>query len=193
MTFPESRPSRESVLESFAVESETGRATLERYLRDYPEFADDLIDLSLEIGRGIDERLEALDATDVSLIDGAWARYASASRRSVVLDPFASLAPDVSRKIADSLGLPRQVLTAFRERRVAFATVPRRFLVKLAGALTCSLAQLESSLGQFPVPVARSYKSDVKPGAIEQVTFERVLIDAGVSEARRAELLAESP
>ena len=50
------RPSRESVLDAFAVESEPGRSTLERYLRLYPEYAGELIDLSRELSREVSQR-----------------------------------------------------------------------------------------------------------------------------------------
>jgi hypothetical protein len=37
----------------------------------------------------------------------------------------------------------------------------------------------------------RSHKSDAPPGSTKQVTFEQVLIDAGVSATDRARLLAD--
>ena len=45
----DSRPSREDVLYAFAVEPTSGRETLERYLRDYPEYTTELIDLSYDL------------------------------------------------------------------------------------------------------------------------------------------------
>jgi len=38
--------------------------------------------------------------------------------------------------------------------------------------------------------LARSYKADVKPSAGAAISFEQLLIDAGVPESRLAELLA---
>lgn len=40
---------REAILDAFALEPSHDRITLERYLRQYPEFAEDLIDLSSEL------------------------------------------------------------------------------------------------------------------------------------------------
>jgi hypothetical protein len=62
----------------------------------------------------------------------------------------------------------------------------------LAQAMRSSVAQLESSWGTAHLVVARSYKADRKPAAGEQVTFEQVLIDAGVPAEKRARLLAEA-
>jgi hypothetical protein len=62
----------------------------------------------------------------------------------------------------------------------------------LAEAMRSSVAQLESSWGSAQLAGARSYKADSKPVVGEQVTFEQVLIDAGVPAERRARLLAKA-
>ena len=51
---------------------------------------------------------------------------------------------------------------------------------------------MEASRGPGKLPAARSYKADAKPTAGEQVTFEQVLIDAGIPADKRARLLAET-
>jgi len=51
MSAADERPSLESVLDAFAVESEPDRLTLERYLRLFPEYANELIELSCELSR----------------------------------------------------------------------------------------------------------------------------------------------
>jgi hypothetical protein len=184
------RPSRESVLDAFAVESEPGRRTLERYLRLYPEYAAELVDLSREFNRATSGDFAPLAAADQALIDAAWSQHANAMPAATA-DPFAALTVDDWRAVAQILDVPRQVVTALRERRVSLASIPRRFLRRLAEAMRSSIAQLESSWGSDQLAAARSYKADGKPTVGQQVTFERVLIDAGVSAERRAQLLAE--
>ena len=88
--------------------------------------------------------------------------------------------------------MPRQVVTALRERRVSLVSIPRRFLQRFAEAAKSSVAQLEASWGSGQLAGARSYKAAGKPAAGEQVTFEQVLIDAGVPAEKRARLLAEA-
>ncbi len=83
-------------------------------------------------------------------------------------------------------------MTALRERRVSLVSIPRRFVAMLAEAMRSSVAQLESSWSPAPLLVARSYKAENKPTAGEQVTFEQVLIDAGVPAEKRARLLADA-
>lgn len=185
------RPSREAVLDAFAVESEPGRSTLERYLRLYPEYAGDLIDLSRELSHEAYEDATPLSAADRALIDAAWSQHANAMPAAAA-DPFATLTVDDWRAVAQRLDVPRQVVTALRERRVSLVSIPRRFLAMLAEAMHSSVAQLELSWGAAHLVVARSYKANSKPAAGKQVTFEQVLIDAGVPAEKRAQLLAEA-
>lgn len=185
------RPSRESVLDAFAVESEPGRLTLESYLRLYPEYAGELIDLSRELSREACEDATPLSAADQALINAAWLQHAKAIPAAAT-DPFAALTVNDWRAVAQVLDVPRQVVTALRERRVSLVSIPRRFLVMLAEAMRSSVAQLESSWEPAPLLGARSYKADSKPAVGEQVAFEQVLIDAGVPAEKRARLLAEA-
>ena len=43
------RPSCDDVLEAFGCEPETGKATLEKYLRDFPEYAEAILDNTLSL------------------------------------------------------------------------------------------------------------------------------------------------
>lgn len=185
------RPSRESVLDAFAVESEPGRSTLERYLRLYPEYAGELIDLSRELSRETYEDASPLTAADQALIDAAWSQHAKAMPGPAA-DPFAALTVDDWRGVARGLDVPRQVVTALRERRVAFMSIPRLFLRRFAEAVRTSVDELEAFWGPAQLVGARSFKADGKPTAGDQVTFEQVLIDAGVPAEKRAQLLAQA-
>jgi hypothetical protein len=164
---------------------------LERYLRLYPEYAGELVDLSRELSREVCNDTATLSAADQALIDGAWTQHAAAMPAATV-DPFASLTVDDWRAVARRLDVPRQVVTALRERRVSRASIPRRFFGRLAEAVSSSVAQLELSWGPAQLAAARSYKADGKPTVGEQVTLEQVLIDADVPAEKRARLLAEA-
>jgi len=190
VSLPGGRPTREAVLDAFAVESEPGRVTLERYLRLYPEYAEDLVDLSRGLSRAVLEDDDTpLSGAEQALIDAAWRRHIATQPAA---DPFAALTVDDWRTVAQRLDVPRQVVTALRERRVSLGSIPRRFLEKLAEAVNSSIAELESSWG-LPQPAsARSYKANSKPDASNQVTLEQVLTEAGVSPEKRALLLADT-
>lgn len=190
MSPPMHRPSRDEVLDAFAVEDVPGRPTLERYLVLYPEYAGELVDLARALDHEVYDDTGPLSAGDQALINSAWAWHAAATSSSAA-DPFARLTSAQWRDVAQRLDVPRQVMTAFRERRVLLASIPGIFLARLAAALNASVEQIRSAWEIAQPALARSYKSDGKPAVSEPVTFERVLIEAGVPDDKRARLLAE--
>ena len=183
------QPSKEDVLDAFAVERDWGRETLERYLRAYPQFAAELIDLSRELAREIPDSDTTLSTADQAIIDTAWQHHA----KPAAADPLARLSTQELRNVAKRLDVPRQVITAFRERRVILSTVPRSFLACFAEAVNSSIELLVETLSsQSSSGLARSYKADGKPGGEEAVSFERVLTDAGVPDERRVRLMSDA-
>jgi hypothetical protein len=163
--------SLDQVLESFAMEHDADGQALRRYLQEYPEYAPQLVDLSQEIFR-FDIRIQSAPT-------------------KAVTDLFADLSVPKLREVAQTLDVPRQVITAFRERAVIVASIPMRFLTKLAGLLGSSVQDLQDSLSLPPQAQARSYKADGKPSEAARVTFEQLLRDAGQSDEQIELLLAD--
>ena len=193
MTAAKDGPSLEDVLGAFGDESSPDRTTLERYLRRYPQFAAALIDLSRELNRSPSLETASDRPDDESRIEAAWSRHAAA-RPGGIDDPFASLSLTRLQNLAKTLDVPRQVITAFRDRKVIVASVPRRWLRRLADEISSSLERLVHNLSaptDDTSALARSYKADNKPSGGGLVSFERILVDAGVPDDKRAELLAE--
>jgi hypothetical protein len=185
-------PALDDVLDAFAMERSPDRTTLERYLRRYPQFADALIDLSRELHRALPSDVESRGAEDEAIMDAAWRRYLEAGAQTQT-GPFAALSADEQRALAKTLDVPRQVITAFHDGKVIWASVPSRFLARLAEALGRSVDSLQPTPAAPPgLAAARSHKADVKPSASEPVTFERILMDAGVPDEKRARLLSDS-
>jgi len=81
--------SAEDVLFAFSVEPRHDRQTLERYLKSYPQFADDLLDLSHELR--ISASLGPVDvfAEDEAGFQAAWQQYAAVAPQGA---PSASVA-----------------------------------------------------------------------------------------------------
>ncbi|MBL9187491.1 MAG: hypothetical protein JNK23_08450 [Opitutaceae bacterium] len=188
---PEPVPSLQDVLEAYALELENDNATLERYIRAYPQYAPDLVEVSRELERPMDVSTAPLDAEDRTLVQNAWVQL-NAIADSNATNSLLTLEPAKMRSIASSLGIPRQILSAFREGRVIVESIPRLFLEHLAEALGTPYEALRSSLARAPnlVP-SRSYKADEKPITPQQVSFEQLLIDACVPPDKRAALLAK--
>jgi hypothetical protein len=84
------------------------------------------VDLSRELSR--DDT--ALSTVDQGLIDAAWSQHAAAVPAPTA-DLFAALTVEDWRSVAQRLDVPRQVVTALRERRVSFFSISRRFLIKV--------------------------------------------------------------
>lgn len=184
-------PTLEAVLDAFAMEADYGKETLAKYLERYPQFAIDIVDLSRQLERPVVVDTSPPSARVVNFVDTAW-RVHVAARPATANDPLSSLDLAKNRELARMLDLPRQVITAFTERRVQVASVPKRFLSQLAGHIGSSVDSLVAAMSLQPTAQPmRSYSSDEKPVAPEQVTFEQLLIDANVSAERRAALLAE--
>lgn len=182
-------PPLEDVLDAFSVEPDLGKETLERYLQEYPQYAEEIVDLSFELSKPVNRDDSPWTADELAEIEGAWQQHGKGMAQ--VANPFEGLAVDKLRQIATGLDVPRAVLAAFRERQVIISSVPNKFLGKLAAALGQPIdAFMAFAQSVAPTPVARSYKSDTKPHAAEQVTFEQLLIQSQVPETKRHELLS---
>jgi len=187
----EKRPSMEDVMEAFACEPDTGRATLERYLRDFPEYGEAIVDFATEISREVVIRNEPLSERELTMIQTGWRKHVEAAPKAVS-DPFVVLSHVELANVARLLQVPRQVLTAFRDRTIVIASIPKRFAASLAAEIRCDVESLMAYLAIPPtLSIARSRKSDTKPKIAERKTFEQVLTDAGVAAEDRKKLTAD--
>lgn len=182
------RPSIDDVLEAFASEPDTGRPTLERYLRDFPEYVEAIVDFATEISREVVIRKEPLSERESTMIQAGWRKHVDAAPKAVA-DPFVVLSHVELADVAKFLGVPRQVLTAFRDRTIVAASIPKRFGERLAAEIRSDFETLMAYLANPPIlSVARSRKSDTKPKIADCKTFEQILTDAGVSAEDRKKL-----
>jgi hypothetical protein len=178
------------VLSAFAVEPNHDRSTLERYLREFPQYAIEIASLSNEISRPPANDRKLTDK-EKSIIDAAWRQYSNSSS-TVPSNIFTSLSVPQLRATARALELPLQVMVAFREQRVKVASIPKRFLGRLAAAMNSTIDEINMALNT-PLQLAsvRSHKSEEKPVAAAPATFEQLLIEAQVAPEKVAELMAE--
>ena len=94
-----SQISVEEVLEAFSLEADAGPETLQRYLREYPQFSNELIDLSSEIFQfSLVEEGELLD-TDRARMESALAQFRSVASRAAQA-ALERLAPEKQRELA---------------------------------------------------------------------------------------------
>lgn len=183
----------EDVLDQFMMEDEHDADTLERYVREHPQFAVQLIDLSRLIASPDAHDDSPLSAIDQSRIDAAWITHSAARPTTAANDdPFATLTGARGKAMSVTLGVPRQVITCFRERRIDPSTVPAPILRHFVEEFELPMAHVIAAMRPSAhASTGRSYKAGGKPGTDGQIGFEQVLIDAGVSDADRARLLAD--
>lgn len=187
-----SEPDRTEVLEEFALEAEHDPQALERYIERYPNLANDLVDLARELMRPIPTNPKPLSRSEEEIIETYWQNYSTGT--PIPSSPLEKGAKPVLRgravqdvrDIAGKLGLPRQVIAALREGRVIFATIPERFLEMLATAAGSTVAAAREELNiSRPLASAGSFKADKKLSQPTQVSFEQILIEAGVDDTTR--------
>lgn len=184
-------PTLDDVLESFLLDS-AEPAAVRRYLTAYPDHALDLLDLLHQLQLSPVDDIGALGPIEQAAVERAltkvgdvWPVAAPGER-----DVFALLGRAAYAELARTLDVPLQVIAAVRNRRAIPSTIPSGFLRRMATALNGSVDDLLFSIGA-PRAATSSYKSVDRPTLQEPVPFERILIDARVSDERRLAILAD--
>ena len=170
--------SEEEVLLAFSVEPTHDRETLERYLTEYPEHARALVACSIELMVDATRSVETV-ATSDNAVDRAWQRFQSVVSQPEevsVLNPFATLNPAAFKSLAKKLGINNLLLIRVRDRAIIAATIPRRFVQRLASELGATTDAVMDYLRSPPAMVSgHSFRSTVKPAVTEQISFEKAV------------------
>lgn len=178
---------REDVLYAFAVEPNRNRETLERYLKDYPQFSDELIDLSAELR--LQESCPAASVKPVAdpTCESAWATFTSvAANASALINPFADFRGQAFVALCNSLRLPRSIVVALRDRLVEPASIPASLVKAISDLSNASTGAVQRYFAQPPTTLATmEFKANQKPVEIERTTFEKLLESTDLTENQR--------
>jgi hypothetical protein len=185
----------ESVLLAFSMEPSHGQETLERYIREYPQHATALIDCSIDLRPELPA--EDVPATMVpdSAVDKAWQRFEQAVQQSAAepANPFAKLNTSGFKAIARSLDVSNLFLMRVRDRAINAATIPARFVEKLASELGATAQAVIAYLQGPPGMVSgHAFRSSVKPSVGEQITFDVAVVTSQLTPEQQATLKALS-
>jgi hypothetical protein len=183
--------SSEDILFAYSVEPCHDQQTLESYLRQYPDLAQELIDLSHEL-----RLAETLGPSDVGLEPDAawqeaWQQYFACEPNTAdtSIDPFAQFKGQEFAFLADSLAVPRSFLIALRDRLVDPTSIPLRFLLRFSEFTGASIDGLRRYFARPPaLSGALSFKADNKPHAQDQVTFEALVRSTNLTDEQREAL-----
>ncbi|MDU0364522.1 hypothetical protein RWK44_29485 [Rhizobium sp. 25PS6] len=176
----------EEILSAFAVEPAPTKATLDLYLKQYPELASELIDLSLELEMS-DPTVEDVIDTDSPIVNAAWAAFVGGA---VPDEPIT--AASFTREVANGMGLKLAALMGLRDRKVEVESLPNSFSARLSKALATPVPRLMEYLaGPQGMPVGASFKSDTKPEQKPKISIKQLLAECGHTPEQISELLRE--
>ena len=184
---------KEAILYAFTLEAADSKGVLERYLKKYPELAEDLVDLASELRLG-----EVLETSSTNPIpdpggEAAWKEFLACKPEAApaaVQNPFARLKGEAFVKLAEALNVPRSFLTAFRDGLVVATSIPEKFIRRFAKAASESIESVRYCFSN-PQPIALEFKSDGKPARQGQKTFRELVESTEMTEEQRQLLLGD--
>ena len=193
-----SDPIKDEVLYAFSVETNRDAKTLGEYLKNYPEYRDELINLSIEL---LFEPAQADMTIDGKFSEGvtqAWEKFQSTlsstdhilrSESACIENPLATLDKKSFRDLAASLGLSRVFLTRLRDQTITFSSIPVRFIEAVADAVNVSVDTMMAALDRpATISSAQSFKADGKPTAPEPISFDEAIETSNLSEEQKSVL-----
>ncbi len=193
--------SLEDILYALSAEPNQDEATVHRYLAEYPQHAEDLLDVLHEM-----QFTAALTSVETELAadtkaQEAWELFDNskpASSASAVEAFSEKLRGQAIIALAKAMNVPRSIIVAIRDRLVSPASIPNPFVARLA---TATKSDKQSVLDYLALPpqltVATQFKSDEKPEQQGQVTYEELIekteMDEDIRQALLEELRADGP
>lgn len=186
---------KDAVLDAFAAESVHDRKTLERYVRDYPELAEELIDLASELRVGTEFADTEEGIINDPKLNTAWENFLAAGPKPATtasLDPFAQFKGAAFATLAGKLDIPRSILSAVRDRLVVPSSVPGGFVRRFSEATGTTVEAVKAYLAQeSQAPLGLAFKSDQKPSQQGRASFRQLVESTEMSESQRLLLLRE--
>lgn len=183
----------EEVLLAFAVESVHDRETLERYLKEFPEHASALVDCSIAFFVEVSPSGEVALNSEVA-VEHAWQQFQANVEQpddAAPINPFAQLSPTAFKSLAARLDISKLMLARLRDRAIDAATIPRRFVNAMSNELGTNAEAFMAYLRLPPAMVSsHSFRSAVKPGVAEPMSFETAVETSHLTPAQQAALKA---
>lgn len=195
MNTENSRLDEEEVLLAFSVEPQHDRLTLEHYLNQYPEHARALVDCSIELMMDASHSGEEVQVSSDQVVDQAWQQFQAAmgpaQGTAAVANPFAQLQPTAFKSMARKLDISNLFLIRVRERAIDAATIPLRFVQKLATELGATADAVSDYLRSPPtVSSTLNFRSNVKPEVASQIPFDQAVETSQLTPAQKEALRA---
>lgn len=182
------KPSAEEVILAFAVEPIHDRKTLERYLSEYPEYSEALVDYSIELTLDGTRSDNVVESTENG-VEHAWRRFheiISVDNDAPLINPFAKLNPTAFKSLAKRLDITNLLLVRLRDRAIEPMTIPMRFVQKLADELEVTVDAVLAFLNGSPSMISNhSFRSSAKPMVTNQITFQKAIETSQLTESQK--------
>lgn len=191
MSAIDSDTKREDILLAFSVEPSHDKATVERYLALYPQYAEDFIDLLGELRSPPVLRSDVVDDEDA--VRRAWNTLTAVPPPGLdsasIANPFAGFSGPSFVALAEGLRIRRSILIALRDRLINASSIPAPFLNRLARATQFPAEKLRAYLNlPAVVPAGASYKANEKPTAPAKIDFEQLLDNSGIGADEKGDI-----
>jgi len=189
---------KDDVLYAFSVETNRDATTLEEYLQQYPQYRDELIDLSIELlTMPLQEEMPAEGEVSDNVTQ-SWKTFQSMLSQSDPIlvaesaaNPLEALDTQSFRSLAENLNVNTLFLVKLRDKTIKLSTVPTRFIEAVANAIDESIDTMRAALdGAATVSSATSFKADGKPAAEQQISFDEAIENSHLSEQQKSALRA---
>ncbi|NOZ51691.1 MAG: hypothetical protein GXP08_00910 [Gammaproteobacteria bacterium] len=187
------------VLHAFSIEPNRDAEILAVYVEQYPQYREALIDLSIELltAPNLDEKPPKIVSSDSA--GRAWSRFQSLlspadpafATKNFAINPLLDLSDQRFREIAKELNVTRLFLTRLRDSVIQASTLPERLVSQVAQLVGVGVDTLNTALHASPsMPTGQRFKSDGKPSAGKQMTFDEAIENSGLSEEQKSALKA---
>lgn len=167
---------QDDVLDDFAMEMPVGPETLRSYIEKYPKLATELTDLYHELLMvDLSAQADGMQLETKSAFEAADQNLAVVAR---------ALSGAQLRDLAQELGLPRDFIAGFRDRKIRLGSIPGNLLTNLAQSASVSvhhmIGYLQNMTAQTP---HMAHKADEKPRSSTAVEYDEFVDGLGLSKS----------
>ena len=180
------KPSAEEVILAFAVEPIHDRKTLERYLSEYPEYSEDLVDCSIELMLDTNHRKSVADSMEET-VENAWQRCQTIMSvdDNVPVNPFAKINPTSFKSLAKRLDISNLFLIRLRDRAIEPMTIPMRFIEKIAAEMQVTGDTISAFLNSSPGLTLNNFRTSSETKIASQISFQEAIETSQLSESQK--------
>lgn len=179
--------SAEEVILAFAIEPIHDHKTLERYLSEYPEYSEVLVDCSIEFRLDIDRRKSVADSKEEN-VENAWQRFQVAMKveNDVPVNLFAKISPTTFKSLVKRLDISNLFLIRLRDRAIEPITIPKCFIEKIAAEMRVTSDTVSNFLNSTPnLTLNNSFRTSSETKEITQISFQEAIETSQLTESQK--------